>query len=142
MSELVRSQRSCGFTLIELMVVVAIVAILAAVALPSYLSQVAKSRRAEAEAVLVESAQSLERFFTQQNTYVGAALPYPKAPREGSAKYYDIEFEAGEPTASTYVIKAVPAGAMAGDECGTLSIDNTGAHAVSGSAAVEFCWRK
>lgn len=131
-----------GYTLLELMVVVVVVGILAAIAIPSYLGQVAKARRADAEAVLMESAQFLERYYTERNTYVGAALPVAEAPRDGSVKYYDIRYEAGEPTASTYVVNAVPKGAMAGDECGTLSIDETGTRAASGSAGSATCWRR
>lgn len=131
-----------GFSLIELMVVVAIVALLAAIALPAYQAQIAKARRADAQAVLVETAQAMERYFTQQNTYVGAALPYAEAPRDGTTKYYDIEFEAGEPTASTYVINAVPKGAMTGDMCGTLSLDDTGVQDASGTSDTAFCWRQ
>ena len=74
---------AAGFTLIELMIVVAVVAILAAIAVPSYQEQVRKSRRAQAKADLVEYAQMAERFFTVNNTYVGFTLPTTQSPREG-----------------------------------------------------------
>ena len=74
-----------GFTLIELMVVVAVVAILASIALPSYQEQMRKSRRAQAKADLVEYAQMAERHFTVNNTYVGFTLPSTQSPRESGA---------------------------------------------------------
>ena len=63
-----------GFTLIELMVVLAVAAILSAVALPSYQGQVAKGRRADGKQALVELAHKLERFYTERGTFAGATL--------------------------------------------------------------------
>jgi type IV pilus assembly protein PilE len=128
-----------GVTLIELLIVVAILGILAAVAVPSYQNYLAEARRTEAEAVLVESTQVLERYYTEQNTYVGSSLPYAEAPKDGTTKYYDISFGTG-PTATSYTIRAVPKGAMLNDSCGTLTLTHTG---VKGSAGtVDTCWRQ
>lgn len=133
-----RPQQS-GLTLIELLIVVVIIGILSAVAVPSYLNYLAEARRTDAEAVLVESAQVLERYYTEQNTYVGGSLPFAEAPKDGTTKYFDISFGAG-PTATSYTIRAVPKGAMLNDACGTLTLTNTG---VKGSAgAVDTCWRR
>ncbi len=66
--------RDAGFSLIELMVVVAIVAILAAIAYPNYTDTVRRSNRSDARATLLQIAQSLERYFTENNTYAGATL--------------------------------------------------------------------
>ena len=136
-----------GFTLIEIMIVVAIVAILAAIAYPSYQDQVRKSRRADARAVMVEAAQFMERRYTE-NFQVGysVALPAPLtvSPRGSAAgtQYYDIQFAAGEPTVTTFILEAVPTGAQTGDTgCGTLTLTNTGVKNRSGSKPVEECWR-
>ena len=69
-----------GFTLIELMIVVAVVAILASIAVPAYQEQIRKSRRAQAKADMVEYAQMAERYFTVNNTYVGFTLPTSQSP--------------------------------------------------------------
>ncbi|MET0718666.1 MAG: type IV pilin protein, partial [Pseudoxanthomonas sp.] len=74
-----------GFTLIELMIVVAVVAILAAVSYPSFQDQIRKSRRAQAKADLVEYAAAAERFHTSNNSYVGFTLPFTVSPREAGA---------------------------------------------------------
>ena len=79
-----------GFTLMELMIVVAIIGILAGIAYPTYQDSVRKSRRADAEAVLLELAQWMERFYTENNRYdqtragVAVVLPFAQSPKEGS----------------------------------------------------------
>jgi type IV pilus assembly protein PilE len=79
-----------GFTLIELMVVVAIVAILASIAYPSYVDHVRRARMTDAQMVLLEAAQWLERQYTQANTYPTSAVTaasYDSAPKDGAAAY-------------------------------------------------------
>ena len=85
-------QRSLGFTLIEVMVVVAIIGILAAIGYPSYQNQVQKTRRADAKAALMEFAQGAERYYTQNGDYDGYVPPFDESPRDSSNKFYDLVF--------------------------------------------------
>lgn len=121
--------RQRGFTLSEVMVVAAILAILTAIAVPMYTGQVQKGRRADAMAAINESAQALERFYTLNNTYVGYALRpvEQRSPRTGAVIYYDIALVS---TAQTYTITATP---RSTDSCGALAIDNLGNRTASGS---------
>lgn len=126
-----------GFTLIEMMIVVAVVAILAAIALPSYEESVRKSRRGQAKADLVELAQRAERFHTINNTYDGFELTEPEdqqSPREGTARY-NIAI-AGQ-TGSTFVLTATPTGPQAVDRCGTLSLNAAGAKSATGGSVAD-----
>ena len=155
-----QSGRQRGFTLIELMIVVAIVAILAAIAYPSYQDSVRKSRRADTKAVLLEAAQWMERFYTENNRYdqtragvlvtsTTAGDPsFPnsgltESPKEGGTKYYDITLLAGALTQNTFELRAAPKGAQSGDPCQTLTLRNTGARGVTGGATLtaDQCWR-
>lgn len=132
-------RRPHGFTLIELMIVVAVVAILAAIAWPSYQEHVRKARRAQAKADLVEYAQIAERFHTVNNTYVGFALPAAKSPREaGAPEHYSIGFNPVS-TASSFKILAEPRNAQAEDRCGKLSINQAGVKTHEKGAYSE-CW--
>ena len=128
-----------GFTLIELMVVVAVVAILSAIAIPAYQDSVRKARRAQAKADIVEYAGLAERWRTANNTYAGFPLPYTVSPREGGTTHYNLT-----PTpftaANAFTITATPAGRQTADRCGTISLSNTGEKTKSGSASLAECW--
>lgn len=129
-----RAQR--GFTLIEMMVVVAVIAILAAIAFPSYSEHVRKSRRGQAKADLVEYAQLAERFHTTNNTYSGFALPATQSPREGGTAHYGLDFQGAQ---STFVITATPSTAQSRDKCGTMTINQASVKTPS-EATTSGCW--
>jgi len=130
-------KQAFGFTLIELMIVVAIIGILASIAYPSYTQYVLRANRAEAKAVLTETAQFMERYFTTNGTYVGGALLSNVSPKgaSGSAIKYNISFSAG-PTATAFTLQAAPSGVQANDSCGTLTLSNTGAQ----TPTTAGCW--
>lgn len=123
-----KRSNSQGFTLIELMVVAAIVAILAALAYPSYQESIRASQR-----TLVEAAQFMRRFHSSRDTYVGAALPanLRQSPANGAAAY-NIQLVEGNnlvavaAVAQTFTLRATRAGMMAADRCGDLVIADTG----------------
>lgn len=120
---------SRGFTLIELMIVVAIVGILAAVAYPAYTEYVKRTQRSAIASLLSEQTQALERFYSRSNTstYVNATV-------SGGNSYYTIVLV---PTATDFTLTATPiAGTlMAGDKCGSFVITNTGARSNTGATS-------
>ncbi len=137
--------RQAGFTLIELMVVVAIVAILAVIAVASYDFAVIKTRRAAAEGCLQERAQFMERFYTTNLRYDqdlgGTAVTIPvQACVTELNNFYTVAFAAGQPTATTFAIEATPTSAQNDGKCGTLSLDQVGTKGVTGSGTVDDCW--
>jgi len=134
-----------GFTLIELMVVIAIIGVLAAIAYPSYQEHVRSAKRADAQTALMELAQFMERYYTSNGRYVDAAgdgpdLPFTEAPRDGASKSYDLSLAGA--TASSYTLQAVPKASMTNDECGTLTLANTGAKGQDAEATASKCWKK
>jgi type IV pilus assembly protein PilE len=132
-------QRSAGFTLVEIMIVVAIVAILAAIAYPAYTDQMRKTRRADAKAMLMTLAQSAERFYTQNGTYVGYVLGYTESPADSGIKFYDLSLNPAA-TAQAFTIQAVPKNGQASDPCGTLTINQIGTKTATGTNA--DCWAR
>lgn len=134
---------SNGFTLIEVMIVVAIVAILASVAVPSYLDSIQRSNRAEAVATMLKNANWMEQQFTVNNKYAatGTALPFATSPESGTAKY-NITLTAGTGSAdTTYSLLATKVGAA--DKCGNFTLDQSGKRAVSTTTdptATADCW--
>jgi type IV pilus assembly protein PilE len=106
-------QRHSGFTLIELMVTVAIVAILAAVALPSYTAYITRSKITEATSNLLAMRTKMEQYFQDNRTYVGACVagtvaPLPSNPGSpaGVLKYFIVTCPAANLTATTYTVQA------------------------------------
>lgn len=136
-----------GFTLMEIMIVVAIVGILAAFALPAYQEHVRKGKRAEAAAALMAGAQRLEVHHTNTGSYCtvpatcaavdNIAQVFATAIPASGTGYYGIA--ASNVGTHTFTLTATPAESMAGDACGDLTITHTGAR---GSADNALCWRR
>lgn len=131
------SMKQQGFSLLELMIVVAITAILATVAYASYRDQVIKSRRSAGAACLQERAQFLERYYTTNLTYEGAELGECDADVQ---RFYEID-PVGAFGAKNYTIQAAPNPETQPDaKCGTLTLNSRGQKSVSGTASVAECW--
>jgi type IV pilus assembly protein PilE len=133
-----------GLTLIELMIVVAVVAALGMIAVPSYQSYVTKARRADARGALTNAAQMLERFATERAAtgYAGATLGSGGVYRNTSENgHYTLSF-AAPPTTSAYTLRAVPTvgGSQVNDPCGTFTLTQTGKRGVTGSLSSAQCW--
>ncbi|MGH8570020.1 MAG: type IV pilin protein [Gammaproteobacteria bacterium] len=152
-----KPKKETGFTLIELMVTVAIVGILAAIAYPSYLEQIRRTRRADAQGALLGLANAMERYFTENNRYTGAAgttatpadtgaprIYATQSPLDGTAKYYNLTISAA--AAASFSLNAAPISTSAqnGDKCGTFTLTHTGARGISGGASgvtSADCWK-
>lgn len=156
-----------GFTLMELVVVMAVVAILAAIAIPSYTAYIDRGKRAAARAALLDAAGFLERSFTTNGCYnrasvancqaqAGAALTLPaqltRAPNEGRASYIVTVSFADSATGQAYTLTATPcatagtcpAGSdpFADAQCGSLTLTQAGTRAITGSGSVADCWQR
>ncbi len=144
-----------GFTLIELMITVAVVAIIASVAIPSYQSSVNKSRRSDCMGALTSFANAMERHATSNNgSYLGAGINgadsgppsifSTQAPIDGTNKSCDLTIVEDTISPSTYTLRATPINALASSGDGIIELDSTGARRWDrdgdGLGATDNCW--
>lgn len=133
------SREQAGFTLIELMIAVVVVAILAMVAIPAYNDSVTKGRRSDAKSTLTTIAARQEQYFMDNKQYTDdlTKLGYDAANKASSIDgYYKIT--AVTPTTNTFDLTAVPVDNDS--ECGDFTLDETGAQGVSTSTNPDLCW--
>jgi len=139
-------RRQAGYTLIELVIVVAIIGILSALAYNSYQDSAIKSRRKAATACMMESAQFLERNYTTNLRYdvdnAGAGIVVPAGTCQADlGNFFAFDVPAATLTARTYTVRATPLGLqLAKDQCGTLTIDQAGTKTRSGTMAPAECF--
>ena len=136
-----------GFTLIEVMIVVAIVGILSALALPSYNEYIRRGHRAEARAALLQGAQWMERAATATGTYPLTAS-FPTTLTTMQSGRYTVAVASPPASAASgaaFTLTATPAGGQVGDKCGSYTLTHSGvrgaASAASGALVTE-CWNK
>ncbi len=143
------NRKQFGYSLIELLTVVAIVGILASIIVPSYQNSVRKARRSDSQAVVLELQQFMERFYTQNGRYdqdragnpVTASIPVllQSSPKEGPVVHYNLAV--GNLTERTFTITATPAGDQASDKCGNLTLTEAGTKGMSATGlTVAQCW--
>lgn len=160
MSKSKKNSGSAGFTLIELMIVVAIVGLLAAIALPSYQSYIARGNRAAARAALSQAAQYMQRFYAANDRYdadrtgaqtIWATLPpaFTRAPAEGTQLYEISNTGANASTAAqstfTLIMRPLTTASMANDKCGGFTLTQAGVKGITAAsptaALIAECWR-
>ncbi len=134
-------RRAAGFTLLELMIVIGIIAVLASIAYASFQNNVVETRRKAATACLQEGAQFMERYYTTRLTYVNGD-PTPGCENDLIA-FYSFPPPGAAATTTGYALTAIPLGQQLARDtlCGTLGINQTGARTESGTAAnASQCW--
>lgn len=132
--------RSRAFSLIELLIVIAIIGILSAIALPSYEQHILRANRMEATTALLDLSSKMQQYFVQHNSYIGANLHTVGMPAITENQLYQLHIHVGSPT--TYLLQAIPQGTQAKDDtqCATFTYDQVGIKGITGHGTVATCW--
>jgi type IV pilus assembly protein PilE len=120
-----------GFSLIEILIAIAISGIILAIAIPSYSQHVIRAERMQAEVALMQLAGKLEQYYTINNTYQNAPLEFAEV------KHYRMEITSA--TDTSFAISAYPL-EQQDKECATLSLKSNGEKGISGTGTIEECW--
>lgn len=132
-----------GFTLIELMITLAIVAILASVALPSYSNYIVRTKRSAAQSFMMNLSNKEEQYLLDSRQYTTSLsnLGYASVPAE-IANDYTVAVAVGSGAAPTFIITATPIGTQLAKDtsCGALTLDQTSAKGIGGTGSVGGCW--
>lgn len=137
--------RSRGFSLIELMIVVAVIAVLASLAIPSYLRYGYRARRVDGQQLLLTIANAEERYYATTNQYTTdvTQIGFTGTAATSNDGYYSATLAASGTSTQAYTATATPQGAQKNDVCGALSIDNTGNKQPNASSSLNTngtCW--
>lgn len=133
---MINNKECPGFSLVELLITLVIIAVLVAIAYPSYTSHIINARRSTGAAALLDLASRLEQHYSENNSYVGATLE-----NLGIKNNDFYRFEISNVSDVDFLVKAIPMGVQAEkDKCGSLVLDNLGNESVGGSKDATSCW--
>lgn len=134
------SKQIKGFSLIEVIITLAIISILAAISLPSYFHYLSRANRFQAESLLSQLSVALENYFIENQTYEGADIT--QLPVDISSLHSNYEMHLTVADVMHYTLTAAPINRQEENDtaCGTLSLNETGERMISGSASIEYCW--
>lgn len=127
-----------GFSLIELMIVLAIIGILACIVYPAYKTHIVRTRRTDAIVALNDLAARMEQYYDEHNSYKGAMIK--NLGINDNSYYYKLRINSTDDT--TYELEAVPISIQAKNDakCGILILNQLGEKNISGTGAIENCW--